>query len=199
MVTSPDVDSRRGSIAQVAGHLLAEGGTNAVTMGSVAEKTGLSRPAIYRYFASSSHILAELVINEMADLINALEAIVGKVDDPLEKIRVWTHYSIVHLSSEEHAVIQQISKNDLPDDQRGVIRALHGYLMAMVVEPLEALNVEDASGLCGLIYGTVAAAAERVREGSSFLGEAKLLEGFLEAGLTHHTSKIAHIAQSTQK
>ena len=71
--------------------------------------------------------------------------------------------------------------------------------MAMVVEPLEALNVEDASGLCGLIYGTVATAAERVREGSSFLGEAKLLEGFLEAGLTHHTSKIAPIAQSTQK
>jgi AcrR family transcriptional regulator len=188
MPSRPLVDERRDSIAGVALTLLAEGGTEAVTMKAVAERTGLSRPAIYQYFASSSHILSELVVNEMADLVNALDEVVAKIEDPLERIRVWVHYSLAHMASEDHGLIKQISKQHLPADQRGLIGALHGHLMAMVVEPLEELQVEDAPSLCGLIYGTVAAAADRIGEGSSFLTEAKLLEGFLEAGLRHYTS-----------
>jgi AcrR family transcriptional regulator len=179
---------RQESIVLVALELLAVGGPQAVTMKAVAEKTGLSRPAIYQYFSSSSHILAELVINEMADLTNALENLLGEVKDPLEKVRVWVHYSLVHLSTTDHALIQEISRQYLPDDQRGVIRALHGLLMGTIIEPLEALNIKDAPSVCGLIYGSVAAAAQRILEGSQFLTEAKLLEDFLEAGLTRHIS-----------
>jgi AcrR family transcriptional regulator len=179
---------RQESIVLVALELLAVGGPQAVTMKAVAEKTGLSRPAIYQYFSSSSHILAELVINEMADLTNALENLLGEVKDPLEKVRVWVHYSLVHLSTTDHALIQEISRQYLPDDQRGVIRALHGLLMGTIIEPLEALNIKDAPSVCGLIYGSVAAAAQRILEGSQFLTEARLLEDFLEAGLTRHIS-----------
>jgi len=179
---------RQESIVLVALELLAVGGPQAVTMKAVAEKTGLSRPAIYQYFSSSSHILAELVINEMADLTNALENLLGEVKDPLEKVRVWVHYSLVHLSTTDHALIQEISRQYLPDDQRGVIRALHGLLMGTIIEPLEALNIKDAPSVCGLIYGSVAASAQRILEGSQFLTEARLLEDFLEAGLTRHIS-----------
>lgn len=179
---------RQESIVLVALELLAVGGPQAVTMKAVAEMTGLSRPAIYQYFSSSSHILAELVINEMADLTNALENLLREVKDPLEKVRVWVHYSLVHLSTTDHALIQEISRQYLPDDQRGVIRALHGLLMGTIIEPLEALNIKDAPSVCGLIYGSVAAAAQRILEGSQFLTEAKLLEDFLEAGLTRHIS-----------
>jgi hypothetical protein len=128
------------------------------------------------------------VINEMADLTNALENLLGEVKDPLEKVRVWVHYSLVHLSTTDHALIQEISRQYLPDDQRGVIRALHGLLMGTIIEPLEALNIKDAPSVCGLIYGSVAAAAQRILEGSQFLTEARLLEDFLEAGLTRHIS-----------
>jgi len=179
---------RQESIVLVALELLAVGGPQAVTMKAVAEMTGLSRPAIYQYFSSSSHILAELVINEMADLTNTLENLLREVKDPLEKVRVWVHYSLVHLSTTDHALIQEISRQYLPDDQRGVIRALHGLLMGTIIEPLEALNIKDAPSVCGLIYGSVAAAAQRILEGSQFLTEAKLLEDFLEAGLTRHIS-----------
>ena len=183
----PVSDERQESIVLVALELLAVGGPQAVTMKAVAQKTGLSRPAIYQYFSSSSHILAELVINEMADLTIALENLLREVKDPLEKVRVWVHYSLVHLSTTDHALIQEISRQYLPDDQRGVIRALHGLLMGTIIEPLEALDIEDAPSVCGLIYGLVAAAAQRILEGSQFLTEAKLLEGFLEAGLTRHS------------
>jgi len=186
----PPVDQRRETLVDIALSLLEEGGQEAVTMKAVGERSGLSRSAIYQYFASSAHILAELVVNEMADLVNSLEHLVDQVDDPLEKVRVWSHYSLAYLVTPEHALIQQISHRHLPDDQRGVIRALHGHLMALIVEPLENLGVKDAPSVCGLIYGSIAAAAERISEGSNFIAEAKLLEGFLEAGLRHYTASL---------
>jgi AcrR family transcriptional regulator len=66
-------DERQEAILEAAQSLIAANGVEGVSMAELAKATGLSRPAIYQYFASKDHVLAELVINEMADLRNAIE------------------------------------------------------------------------------------------------------------------------------
>jgi AcrR family transcriptional regulator len=166
--------------------LISQSGPEAVSMAVLAERTGLSRPAIYQYFSSREHVLAELVINEMADLSNAIDRLVEGLDDPLEQVRVWIHYSLAHLASDAHAAIRKISMNSLPDDRRGVVRALHGYFTTTLVSPLGQLGIEDGPALAGMIFGAVGASAERITQGSDFASEAAALERFVVSGIEAH-------------
>jgi len=52
--------ARRDRVIEAARALAAEGGYAAVTMGAVAERSGVARATLYRYFASHDHLLAEV-------------------------------------------------------------------------------------------------------------------------------------------
>jgi AcrR family transcriptional regulator len=176
-------DERQEAILTAAQKMIAEHGVESVTMKQLATETGLSRPAIYQYFASLEHILAELVINEIADLSNAIDEHVAKVLDPMEQVRIWIHYALAHLSSQDHRAIREISIESLPEDSRGMVRAMHGHFMTALVNPIAELGAKDVTATCHLIYATVAAAAKRIDEGSDFVREAAALEQFTIAGI----------------
>lgn len=180
---TPTYDARQSTIVDVARGILVGHGPESVTMGALAEATGLSRPAIYQYFSSSAHVLGELVLNDMADLSNEVERIVGAIEAPTEQVRAWIHYCLAYLSTGEHQAIMAIGRSALPEEHLGVVKAMHGFFMAQLVRPLELLGVQDATSLCGMIYGAVSAAAGRIAEGGEFLTEARLLETFVDAGL----------------
>ena len=52
---------KRAEARRVAADLATEGGYDAVTMTAVADRIGVSRATIYRYFASRDHLLAEIM------------------------------------------------------------------------------------------------------------------------------------------
>ncbi|MFQ5667752.1 MAG: TetR family transcriptional regulator [Candidatus Binatia bacterium] len=52
---------KRVEARRVAARLAAEGGYEAVTMGAVADRIGIARATIYRYFSSKDHLLAEIM------------------------------------------------------------------------------------------------------------------------------------------
>jgi AcrR family transcriptional regulator len=184
VLEAPLHDTRSDAILNAALSLVSRSGPDTVTMASLAEETGLSRPAIYQYFSSSHHVLGELLINEMADLSNELDRLVSALEDPLEQVRSWVHYCLAYLSSGEHQAIQLIAIHSLPPEHIGELKAMHGFFMSTLLTPLEALGVSEPSSLCGLIYGSVSAAGKRIAEGSDFVREAKMLEVFIEAGIS---------------
>lgn len=172
---------------RLARDLVVDEGHEAVTMATVARLSGLSRPAIYQYFSSRSHILAELVLDDMADLGNELERLLARIEDPRERVRTWIHYSVAYLSTGEHQAIMTISHRSLPEETIGVIRAMHGLFMEQLSTPLRELGVVEPESLTGLIYAAVAAAAQRIARGADPLSETNTLEVFLEAGLRDTT------------
>lgn len=181
---NPEIlDARQSAILSAAHKLVSQDGQDAVSMAALAQLTGLSRPALYQYFASKEHVLGELMINDMADLSNELDRLVAGVSEPLEQIRIWVHYSLAHMASAEHRVIREISIENLPEDQRGMLRAMHGYFMLSLHSPLRELGIEDPSPISGLVLGSVAAAAKRIDAGADFVIEASALEKFVIAGL----------------
>ena len=185
---------RQEAILRAALELISHEGAEAVSMAVLAEKTGLSRPAIYQYFASREHVLAELVINEMADLSNTIDRLVEGLEDPMERVRVWIHYCLAHLASDQHAAIRKISMDSLPEDQRGVVRALHAYFTTTLVSPLSDVGISDAPAFAGMIFGSVASCAERVTGGADFVAEASALEKFVVSGIEAQLS----VGQSLQ-
>mgnify|MGYP000010386606 CR=1 FL=1 len=184
MVREQIRDARQEEILEAAIGIIASDGVDAVSMAQLAKRTGLSRPAIYQYFASREHVLAELVINELADLSNAIDEHIAKFDEPLERIRIWIHYSLAHLSSADHRAIREISIESLPDESRGMIRAMHGQVMTSLLSPVGELGIRDVTATAHLIYASVAASAKRIDEGASYENEAAALEQFTIAGIT---------------
>jgi AcrR family transcriptional regulator len=176
-------DARQEIILSAAQTMISESGPDSVSMAQLAAATGLSRPAIYQYFASKEHVLAELMINEMADLSNAIDEHIAQFDDPLERVRIWIHYTLAHLASAEHRIIRAISIESLPEESRGVLKALHGHFMTALTSPVSELGAEDVTATCHLIFSAVAAAASRIDAGSDFTREAAALEKFVVAGL----------------
>jgi len=175
---------RQEAILRAAALLIQEGGCEAVTMQSVASRTSLSRSAIYQYFASRDHILAELVFDEMADLANELDQIASRVSDPLEQLTAWVQATLSYLTSSSHKVVKQISIDSLPEDQRGLLKAMHGQFMLTLFSPLAKLTPEDPHAVAGFVYSAVVAAAGRIDEGGDFASEAATLERFVVAGVS---------------
>ena len=177
-------DAREDEILSATLTLIATRGIDAVSMANVAEATGLSRPALYQYFASKEDLLAELVINEMADLSNEIDTRVAMFEEPLEQIRIWVHYSLAHLSGAEHRAIREISIDRLPAEKRGMLHAMHGHFMLTLLSPLRALGISDPTPTAHMIFAAVSTAAKRIDEGSEFVREAAALEAFAMAGIT---------------
>jgi AcrR family transcriptional regulator len=176
------------SILKATQAIIASEGVEAVTMPRIALASKLSRPAIYQYFSSREHILAELVINEIADLSNALDSHLDKIKGPLEQTRIWIHYSLGYLASAEHRVISQISMRILPEESRGMLNAMHGHFMTSLINPLTILGVADAAGTAHLIFASIAEAAKRIDGGSAYENEAAILERFVIAGIVGATN-----------
>lgn len=163
--------------------IISEAGIESATMLEIAKSTGLSRPAIYQYFQSREHILAELVINDLADLSNDLDDHLKEIDEPSEQVRFWLHYSLAYMSSEQHRVISQISLSSLPSESLGMIRAMHGHFMTSLQNPLAELGVEDVLRTSQLIFASVAEAAKLIDGGSAYEFEAASLEKFVISGI----------------
>jgi AcrR family transcriptional regulator len=176
-------DHRQAEILDAALTEIRANGVTAMTMSRLAQLTGLSRPAIYQYFSSREHVLAELLIDDLADLVNEIDCHVCEITDPVERIRVWVNRSLMHLANGDHSIIREISESSLPDESREVVRVLHGQFMMSLISPVRELGIEGIDSACHMIYSAVQSAAKRIEAGFEFNAEAKAAENFAIAGL----------------
>lgn len=181
-------DSRRQLLMDAALEIIREGGLESLSMGTLASRVRLSRPAIYQYFDSREHVLGELLLDEMADLSNEMDRLLTEIADPMEQVRVWLHFSLAFMSSERHKFVSEIPVGQLPEDQRGMLRAMHGFYTSSLISPLMELGVRDSTSTAHLILGLVGAAAKRIDDGADFSVEANALEAFVDAGVRASTS-----------
>jgi AcrR family transcriptional regulator len=77
---------RRKAVIAAARSLARDGGYAAVTMQAVADRSGVGRATLYRYFASKDHLLAEVVVAWGADLTAELRAHPPTAAEPAERV-----------------------------------------------------------------------------------------------------------------
>ncbi len=163
---------------------LRETGTANISMQQIANRCSMTRSAIYQYFASVEDIFAELVINDMADLVNEIELRMAESNDPISQVNAWLHYSLKHLSDGEHAQIRKLSELNMPDSKRDLLRILHGQFMMALLSPVTQINPDNSESTCAYIASAVNSAANRIDAGADFAKESVAVSQFVTAAIS---------------
>ncbi|WP_230420816.1 TetR/AcrR family transcriptional regulator [Actinomadura soli] len=121
---SKDQRERRERLIDSARELALEGGYPAVTMHDVADRAGVGRATVYRYFATKDHLLTEVAATWAHRVTDDIEVLaVG--DTPLERLTALLE-RIVYVAADEptltSAIIQAVTSDDSSvDDARTVL------------------------------------------------------------------------------
>ena len=92
--------TRREEILHAAKELFLEQGYDSTTIRRIADRVGISAPALYLYFKDKEALMLALCDQTFAHLIEAIGEIENTVADPLERIRrfgdAYAHFGLTH-------------------------------------------------------------------------------------------------------
>ncbi|TQL47475.1 TetR family transcriptional regulator [Homoserinimonas aerilata] len=179
---------QREALLAAATELLVEGGVSAVTPGAVGAAAGLSRPAVYQYFASGPAILGAIIEDAFPKANAALLEVLDSDAPPAERIDTYLRETLRLAADGAHRAAAALSGAQLPEEFRGRLRELHREQAAPLMSALRELAAENPSAignvdLTAMLLGGVVEAAMRALEHGAPL-----------AAVTRHT--IAHVRGS---
>lgn len=160
--------SQRLAIAHAALELLLEGGTAEVTMSMVADRAGISRQTLYRYFPDLNSVLTASVEGiDTAD--EALRTWVMEGGDASEQLHRFVD-AIVDAAAHQSGSAEQLLAA-LPPDARVAVHAHQDRTVALIRDILRSLSVDPSVDYSGdpevdapLLLGLISAATEQSRE-----------------------------------
>ncbi|WP_371594648.1 TetR/AcrR family transcriptional regulator [Streptomyces virginiae] len=158
---------QRGALLDAARSLLSEGGTEALTFPSLAERTGLARSSVYEYFRSRAAVVEELCAVDFPVWAAEIEAAMERAESPEVKIEAYVRSQLGLVGDRRHRAVVAISASELDAGAREKIRAAHGGLIAMIVEALSALGHAEPRLAAMLLQGVVDAAVRRIELGAA--------------------------------
>jgi AcrR family transcriptional regulator len=170
--------TRRDEILQAAKELFLEEGYQATTIRRIADRVGISAPALYLYFRDKEALFLALCDQTFDHLVGAIDELEKTVPDPLERIRRFgeayarfgishpDEYRLVFLNGNMPEAIRNVGHRQVIDDPNkpGVKGAIvFGRLVAILAQ-VEASGVklnyppDTCAELCWMAtHGLVAA------------------------------------------
>lgn len=92
--------TRRDEILQAAKELFLEEGYDSATIRKIADRVGISAPALYLYFKDKEELLLALCDQTFGHLLDDIRAIETNIDDRLERVRrfgeAYAHFGLSH-------------------------------------------------------------------------------------------------------
>ncbi|MBM3689438.1 MAG: TetR family transcriptional regulator [Actinobacteria bacterium] len=174
-------EQRRDALVDAAVSVMRESGT--VTMAAVAERTGLSRSAVYEYYRSAADLIADVVVDELTTWIDHLAAAVEGIEDPRERVESWIRASLTYVVDGRHALVRAAGDATLPPVRRAQVQALHRELAAPVHIALVQLGVDGADRISAYIWGVMEMATRHIEAGHPADAEVDAAIAFALAGV----------------
>ena len=174
---------RRGQLISAAMELALSEGVQAVTVSAVAAKAGLARTSIYEYFASSADLIADLVIEELANYTIRLSDAIKDVEDPFEKIEKWIAEGLRYVADGRHMLVKSLNTISTPEDRKEEIAFGHRRLMAPLRQALVETGIADIASASAMLQAVTDAASIRIDAGNEAELEIQAAVRFAAAGL----------------
>ena len=174
---------RQRQIIDAAMELAIEGGAQAVTVAAVAKAAGISRSAIYEYFASSADLIADLILEEMALYNNRIIEAVGDVEDPYEFIELWIAEALSYIIVGRHLLVKSLNSIETPNYRKSDIAIGHKKLMSTLAKPLEQIEIPSIALALSYLQNTIDVAAIRIESGNESALEIKYAQTYAIAGI----------------
>jgi AcrR family transcriptional regulator len=175
-------EQRRAALLEAAATLILREGT--FTVAEVASEVGLSRSAVYEYYSSAADLIADVMVDELAEWSADLQAAVDAQEDPASRIRAWVTAVLEYVRDGRHALVRAAGTVELPPTRRAQVQAQHRDLITPLTLAVTDLGIEDASAVSMLIWGAVDAAITRIESGMTTAErEADLVLDFIHGGV----------------
>lgn len=188
-------EQRRLALHQAATDLILRDG--AFTVAEVAAHVGLSRSAVYEYYSSAADLIADVLVDELADWADLLAAATRDVTDPAARVEAWVRAVLKYVADGRHALVRAAGAIELPPTRRAEVQARHRDL----IEPLHAALTQvrglDAEQAARMVWGVVDAEISRIEAAAGTTGidpalaerEAAATVTFVHGGLRRLASR----------
>lgn len=160
---------RRTQLLETARQIVLESGTDALTLGTLAEKAGVSRPIAYNHFATRSGLLIALykgiMDRQIQALADALEHVPKTFFDVSSVLAVAYMNCHEDIGPEWHAVGAALKGDADMDAVRGELLAGHAAFFSTALTPLSDLPAEVVTRRCVGIIGAGEALSDAMVRG----------------------------------
>jgi AcrR family transcriptional regulator len=174
---------RREALLEAAVSIALESGGQAVTMGEVAKRAGLSRSSVYEYFESSADLIADLILDELDIWAKTLSAAVDGEPDPALRVIAWIDCAFGYISAGQHHLARSLGAVSLPLARIPAVRQAHMRLVQPLIDALESGSVPNPTACAMYVNGAVDAATRRIDAGCDVDSEIAMTRAFVLAGV----------------
>ncbi len=174
---------RRQQLVAAACVIALEQGGQAVSVAAVAARAGLSRTSVYEYFGSSEELIADLVLDELANFSAVLGAAISDTTDSYLAISEWIAAALQYIADGRHLLAKALSAISAPADRSREIGAAHKTLLAPLRQALIEIGISDVAQALTLIQAVTDAATKRIESGSESKTEISSATNFCLAGI----------------
>ena len=155
---------RRSALLAAAAQLFAERGFERVSLDDLGAAVGVSGPAVYRHFAGTQAVLAALLVDASAGLLDGARAVLAERDagadgeiprdgeasirDARASLRALVAFHVAFAVENPDVIrVQSADLESLADADRRTVRGLQRQYVELWVDVLEALHPNDARPL----------------------------------------------------
>ncbi|WP_066943791.1 TetR/AcrR family transcriptional regulator [Microtetraspora fusca] len=159
--------NQHAALLDAARAILAEQGVQALTPAAVGSRVGLARSSVYRYFASTADILAQLVEDAFPRWLVRLRDALRDTSDGAtldDRIRAYGTAALEFVVSPDYALVPILQEIGLPGECRERVDELHESLVEPLSEALEEGGYDHASLRAHLAWGVIRAGARRLAD-----------------------------------
>lgn len=153
---------RRRSLIEAAAQLALESSSRVITISAVARRAGVSRTAIYEYFASSSDLIAEIIMSELEEYAKTLDESCNHHFSPEARIEAWVRTSLEYVADGRHMLAKSINAVSLPKSREQEVGLAHQRLVAPLHASLKKIGLRDITLAIELIRKATEVAATHI-------------------------------------
>ncbi len=136
-------DLRREQLLSVALQMALESPSREISMTELARRAGLSRTSVYDYFASSSDVISQILIQELDNYAKLLSSAVADADSAQGRIRAWIEASLRYITDGDHLLAKGMGSISANPETVRIFRAKHQLLLAPLTEVFDELGIKE--------------------------------------------------------
>ena len=175
-------EARRDALLAAATQLMLSG--TPFTVAQVATEVGLSRSAVYEYYASAADLVADVLVDEMALWVAEISPMVEAESEPLARIETWVRGVLGYVKDGRHVLVKSAGSVELPEARRVQVTSMHRELVAPLVQALTELEVPDIRQYSAFCWGVLDSAIMRVEsQGCDAVAEGDAVMVFITSGV----------------
>lgn len=159
---------RLAALIEAAEAILDEGGVEALTAGAVANRAGIARNSIYRYFDSIDDLLEIIVTREFPAWIDTVERAITAETTPEEQVAAYVRANLELAAGGTHGWRASLSRGSLSPSARERVGKLHSSLHETLARVVRELGHPQPELTVAVLQSVVDACIRRIDQGDAF-------------------------------